>query len=105
MNVTGMCDDDQVLSDVLELVNQLAGDWEYDGEITPDTYFLADLGMESLDLVVMGTMIQQRYGKLPFTELLARIGQRPVQERDITVRELVAYICEHRDTTVVKGGA
>ena len=25
----------QVLDDVLELLNELAGDWEYDGEISP----------------------------------------------------------------------
>lgn len=88
--------DPQVLSEVLELINELAGDWEFDGEIGPDTRFLADLGLESLDLVVLGTMIQHRYGQLPFAEYYAEVGQRPVAERDVSVSDLVAFICQHR---------
>jgi acyl carrier protein len=89
--------DPQVQSDVLELINELAGDWEYDGPITPDTRFLGDLGLESLDLVVLGTMIQHRYGQLPFAEYYAEIGQRPVPERDVSVADLVAFICANRN--------
>jgi acyl carrier protein len=85
---------------VLDLLNELSGDWEYDGVIGPDTYFLADLGLESLDIVVLGTMIQQQYGRLPFAEYLEELGQRPVEERDITVAELVAFVCEHRQRSL-----
>jgi acyl carrier protein len=88
--------DPGVMDGVLELLNELSGDWEYDGVIGPDTYFLADLGLESLDIVVLGTMIQQQYGRLPFAEYLEELGQRPVEDRDITVAELVAFVCEHR---------
>lgn len=88
--------DPDVLEGVLELLNELSGDWEYDGVIGPGTYFLADLGLESLDIVVLGTMIQQQYGRLPFAEYLEEIGQRPVDQRDITVAELVAFVCDHR---------
>jgi acyl carrier protein len=88
--------DPQVLADVLELIDELSGDWEFEGEITPATRFLADLGLESLDLVVLGTLIQHRYGQLPFAEYYAEIGQRPVAERDVSVSELVAFICENR---------
>lgn len=95
--------DQQVLSEVLELMNQMAGDWEYSGAIDSETRFLGDLGLESLDLVVLGTMIQQRYGRMPFAEFLAEIGQRPVEERDVTVGELVAYICQHRRVAVGDG--
>jgi acyl carrier protein len=87
--------DPDVLHGVLEMLTELSGDWEYDGEITPDTYFLADLGFESLDIVVMGTLIQQRYGRLPFAEYLEELGQRPIEERDVTVAEVVAFVCEH----------
>jgi acyl carrier protein len=92
--------DRQVLAGVLELMDEIAGDWEYDGEIAPGSRFLADLGLESLDIVVLGTLIQQRYGRLPFAEYLAEIGQRPVEERDVTVAELVAFICAHRAVAV-----
>ena len=95
--------DAQVLAEVLAMVTELAGDWEYDGEISPDSYFLADMGLESLDLVVLGTVVQQRYGRLPFAEYLAEIGQRPVEERDVTVAELVGFICEHRPAVPVEG--
>lgn len=88
--------DPQVLTGVLDMLNELADDWEYDGAIEPDTYFIADLGLESLDIVVIGTMIQERYGRLPFAEFLEELGQRPVEERDLTVAGLAAFICEHR---------
>lgn len=88
--------DPQVGAEVLRLINELAEDWEYDSPITADTTFVSDLGLESLDLVVLGTALQHRYGKLPFSELLAEIGQRPVAERDITVGELVGYVCRYR---------
>lgn len=88
--------DDRVLAEVLELLDELAGDWEYDGGIEPTTRFLHDLGLESLDLVVLGTMLQQRYGPLPFTEYYAEIGRRPIDERDVTVAELVDFICANR---------
>lgn len=95
--------DPQVLADVLDLMTQLAGDWEYAEEITPSTRLLGDLGLESLDLVVLGTSIQQRYGRLPFAEFLAEIGQRPVAERDVTVGELVQFVCQHRGQAAVGG--
>jgi acyl carrier protein len=88
--------DPQVLAEVLEIIDELAGDWEYDGDIAPETYFIADMGLESLDIVVLGTMVQQRYGRMPFAEWLAEIGRRPVQERDVNVEALVSFVCRHR---------
>lgn len=88
--------DPQVLGDVTELMTQLAGDWDYTGAIDSGTRLLADLGMESLDLVVLGTSIQERYGRLPFSEFLVEIGQRPPEDRDVSVGELVAFVCRHR---------
>jgi acyl carrier protein len=88
--------DPQVLEDVLKLIDELSGDWEFEGEITPETRFLGDLGLESLDLVVLGTMIQHRYGQLPFAEYYAEVGQRPVAERDVSVADLVSFIARNR---------
>jgi acyl carrier protein len=93
----------QVLDDVLGLMTELAGDWEYAGDLHQDTRLLGDLSLESLDLVVLGTAIQERYGRLPFSEFLAEIGHRPLEERDITVGELVAFVCRH-STKVAAGG-
>lgn len=88
--------DPQVIEGVLALLREAQGDWEYDGEITPDTRFVADLGLESLEIVVLSTMVQQRYGRLPFPQFFDEIGQRPVEERDVSVVELARFVCEHR---------
>jgi acyl carrier protein len=92
-----------VLQSILGLLDDLKGDWEYSGEITPDTYFIADLGLESLEIVVLSTMIQQEYGRLPFPQYFDEIGQRPVHERDVTVAELATFVCEHRQATAPGG--
>jgi len=88
--------DPQVLEGILALLREAQGDWEYDGEIGPDTRFVADLGLESLEIVVLSTMVQQQYGRLPFPQFFDEIGQRPVDARDISVAELATFVCEHR---------
>jgi acyl carrier protein len=75
--------DPTVLAEILDLLDELAGDWE-------------DLGLESLEIVVLGTMIQERFGRLPFAEYLDELGQRPVEERDVSVAEVALFVCEHR---------
>jgi acyl carrier protein len=84
--------DPQVLAGILELLDELKGDWEYDGEIAAETRFVSDLGLESLEIVVLSTMIQQLYGKLPFPAFFDDIGQRPLEERDVSVAELVSFV-------------
>ena len=91
--------DPQVTQGILELLGDAQGDWEYTGEIGPDTRFVADLGLESLEIVVLSTMVQQRYGRLPFPQFFDEIGQRPVDERDLTVADLATFVCEHRQPT------
>ena len=92
--------DPDVLAGVIGVLEHLADDWEYDDEITPATRFVEDLGLESLEIVVLGTMIQQRYGKLPFAEFLEELGNRPVEERDLSVADLVRFVCAHRVPTL-----
>ncbi len=91
--------DPEVLQGILALLGDAQGDWEYTGEIGPQTRFVADLGLESLEIVVLSTMIQQRYGRLPFPQFFDEIGQRPVDERDLTVVEVAMFVCEHRQPT------
>ena len=97
--MSGAVTDPQLMHEVLELLNELAGDWEHDGDIGPETRFVGDLGLESLEIVVLGTMIQHRYGRLPFAQFLEEIGQRPVEDRDLSVAQLVAFVSRHRGTT------
>ena len=83
-----------ILNDVLGLLKQLARDWEYSGEITPDTWLFADLGFESIDAVILASFVQEHYRRpFPFPQLLADIGQRGV--KDLRIRELVEFIYQH----------
>ena len=79
---------EEIMGDVLGLLRKLADDWEYSGEIRPETRFFADMGLRSLDVVVLGTAIQEHYKQVfPF------VGQRAVP--DMPVGEWVDFIAEH----------
>ena len=68
--------DPQVMAGILGLLEELKEDWEYEDEITPQTRFIADLGLESLDIVVLSTMVQSQYGRhLPFPQFFDEIGK------------------------------
>lgn len=88
--------DPDVLDGVLAVLGELKEDWDYEDAIDPQTRFIADLGLESLEIVVLATMIQQQYGKLPFPAFFDEIGRRPPEQRDVTVYEVVAFVSEHR---------
>jgi acyl carrier protein len=67
---------------------------QYSGPIDARTRFFADLGLASIDSVVLGETLEQHYGrKLPFAALLADLGRR--EERDITLGELAAFLEDH----------
>lgn len=81
---------DTIFNDLLDLLNQLSGDWEYSGEISGETFLIGDLGFESIDIVVLCTNVEQHYERqMPFAQFLADVGQRDV--RDIQVNELVEF--------------
>jgi len=82
---------EEVMEDVLMLLGRLSEDWEYGGEITPETRFFADMGLASLDVVVLGTAIQEHYGRVfPFMKLFAELGERQIP--DIPVGEWINFI-------------
>lgn len=88
---------DQVLTEILEFLGKLADDWEYSDEITEETYLLADMGLASLDVVILANAIQEHYGQVfPFTEFYAEIGQREL--RDVSVGEWVDFIFDNLDS-------
>jgi len=89
-------DKESVMANVLTLFAELARDWEYSGEISPETFLFADLGFESIDAVVLASHVQDHYQRqFPFPELLAELGRRQV--KDIRVGELVDFIHSHLD--------
>lgn len=82
---------EQILQYILHVLEELRADWDLAVSIGPGSCLVGDLGFESLDLVVMGTSIQEHYqAQIPFVEFLAAIGQRA--KRDATVEELVEFV-------------
>ncbi len=69
---------------------------EYSGPIEAGTRFFADLGLASIDAVVLGETLQERYRRpLPFGELLAELGHR--ENRDLALRELASFLARYID--------
>ena len=63
---------DQIMADVLDLMNSVVRDWEFEGTVGANTRLFADLNFESLDLVVLGVKVQERFGQtFPFPEFFA----------------------------------
>jgi len=82
---------ESILTVVLGILEKMDEEGTFDCEIGPDTWLVADLGLESIEVVVLGTEVQGRFGAtLPFAEFLAEIGQREV--RDLQVREFVEFV-------------
>jgi acyl carrier protein len=84
-------------SEILEDLSRVLARFQgrvYAGPLGPETRFFGDLGLASIDAVVLGEELQQRYGQaLPFGELMADLGGR--EDRDITMGELAAYVARH----------
>jgi len=79
-----------------ELASMLAdfGGREYSGPIDRDTRFFADLGLASIDAVVLGEQLQDHYGRaLPFGELMGELGQKA--DRDLRIGDLAAFVARH----------
>ena len=83
----------EILDDLARVFADFQGR-EYSGPIGPETRFFADLGLASIDAVVLGETLQDRYGRpLPFGELMAELGRR--EDRDMTLGELAAFLAQH----------
>jgi len=52
---------ENIFDTLREMLDQMLGDWEYSGQITPETFLVSDLGLESLDIVVLGEAVQKHY--------------------------------------------
>jgi acyl carrier protein len=80
----------EILDDLATILRNFQGR-EYSGPIGHDTRFFGDLGLASIDAVVLGETLENHYGKpLPFAQLMADLGTRT--DRDLTIGELAAFL-------------
>ena len=93
----------EILEYVLRTIEDLSQDGDYTREVGPQTLLFRELGMESLDVVVLGTAIQEHYQfQMPFAELLADVGQRA--SHDLSISELVDFVDLHLNANVPTAG-
>src|SRR4051812_1831890 len=83
----------QILADLKVILADFNGR-DYSGSIGPETRFFADLGLASIDAVVLGEALEAHYGRpLPFGELMADLGRRT--ERDMSLGEMAGFLERH----------
>jgi acyl carrier protein len=83
----------QVVDDLAGILRNFNGR-EYSGPITAQTQFFADLGMMSIDAVVLAETLERHYGRtFPFGQFLAGLKQRGAG--DIEVGELASFLHAH----------
>jgi acyl carrier protein len=80
----------EILRDVVAVLQEQLG-VALPTSITEETRFFADLGLASIDAVVLSEAIQKYYDRsLPFNDLMAEIGRRT--DRDMSIGELVSFL-------------
>jgi acyl carrier protein len=83
----------EILGDITSILSTQLG-VQSSSSIDLETRFFADLGLASIDAVVLGEAIQDHYHRtLPFNDLMAEIGRRT--DRDLSIGELVAFVSRH----------
>jgi acyl carrier protein len=81
---------EQILDDLAGILRHF-NDREYSGPLGAETLFFADLGLASIDAVVLAETLEQHYGrKFPFQQLLSELGQR--EARDLELGRLAAFL-------------
>lgn len=83
---------DAVQAEVLKLVKDLTQDFDFgfEGELGPDSFFVADLDFKSTDVVELVVAVESKFGKrkMPFQELVLKQGKYA----DFTIRELGDFV-------------
>lgn len=85
---------EQVRRDLATVLATTFPDRDLPADPGPDTRLLADLGLTSIELVVLGERLEQYYGKrLPFGPFLAALRAKGAD--DLELGELVRFVSEH----------
>jgi acyl carrier protein len=84
---------EELVGKLAELLQDFTQDWdnEFEGEMTPQTRLLADLGFESIDIIQLVVAIEEMVGKrkLPFNELLMKDGR---YVDDLSIGQIASFL-------------
>ncbi len=82
---------DQIRADLGDVVRRAFPDRDFADDVTDATRVFADLGLASIDVVVLAERLEQHYGRrLAFNRFLGELRTRGAD--DIVVGELVAFL-------------
>jgi acyl carrier protein len=83
-----------ILRELADVVRQTFPDRDYSGPVESPTRVFADLGLASIDVVVLAEKLEQFYGRrLPFGPFLAGLRTRGAE--DLELGELVTFLQQH----------
>ncbi|WP_031466431.1 acyl carrier protein [Sciscionella sediminilitoris] len=87
-----VADEQTVLAEIADMLAQVLEDMELTAtEVGMEDTFHEDLGMESIDLVMLGNLLSERYGdRVNFAEFAAELDLEAIIA--LTVGDLVTYI-------------
>lgn len=85
---------------LLQALEELSRDWDYSRPVGPDSLLFTELGLESLDAVVLCTAVQEHYHKpMPFAELFAELGEKRL---DLSIAQLAGFVHQHLDSSQLR---
>jgi len=85
---------EQIYADLTGVMRRAFPDRDYSGPIGPDTRVLGDIGLASIELVVLAEKLEAFYGrKLPFAAFLG--GLRKHGADDLELGALVGFLQQH----------
>jgi len=83
----------EILTDLIAILSDQIG-VKFSNSIDEKTRLFADLGLASIDAVVLSEALQTHYDRpLPFHSLIAEIGRRT--DRDLSIGELIDFLTAH----------
>src|SRR5258708_39753699 len=80
-----------IRADLLHSTKQLRDDWDWSVEIRDETGLFRELGVESIDLIALGSMLEEHFDRtLPFAEFLTQARDDRVD--DITIGAILEFL-------------
>lgn len=92
---------ERILHDLQVLLRDFNGK-EYSEDIGPETLLFADLGLVSIDAVILAERLEQLYQRqFPFNQFLADLGRE--RASDIALRRLITFLYDEMNAPTDEG--